>query len=121
MPIDPYDSALDCVKSITVKMDFACGTVYAIIDSLADCPVRVFMKKGHTGLCTQALLEAVGRLITLIICETDLGMDRVWHTLVGISCESGSPFESGNSCMDGLAKKLREFYPDKFTERSGDG
>lgn len=113
--IDPTDEDIDVVQSTTVKMRFACGSAYLIANDLNGQLLRVFLKKGHSGVCVQALLEAIGRLLTIMVQQTDLDMSRVWKTLIGITCESGSPFVDGTSCMDGVAKKLREMYPSRFT------
>lgn len=113
--IDPTDEDIfTVVQSTTVKMKFACGSAYLIANDLNGKLLRVFLKKGHSGLCVQALLEAIGRLLTIMVQQTDLDMARVWKTLVGITCESGSPFVDGMSCVDGVAKKLREMYPQRF-------
>jgi len=106
--IDPNDPIVECVPSSTHKFTFGCGSVYAIIDEIEGRPFRVFIKKGHTGICNQALLEAIGRLLTIIVQRTDLDLDRVWRTLIGITCDSGT--FGRVSCMDMLAKCLRGKY-----------
>src|SRR4030042_132902 len=108
--MNPTDSEIELVRSTTWKMKFACGSVYSLVNELDGWPFRVFLKKGHTGMCQQALLEVVGRLLTIIFQSTDVPLERVWHTLLGTTCESGSSFVSGMSCLDGLARILRENY-----------
>jgi len=112
--IDPEIVDVESVSSTTTRMQFGCGNVYLIADEAGGKLLRIFLKKGHTGLCVQALLEAIGRLLTIMVQQTDLDMHRVWKTLVGITCDGGSPFGSGKSCMDGVARVLREMYPRRF-------
>jgi len=100
--------------SQTFRMRFPCDgpeqgprSTYAIVDSQEGAPYRVFLKRGHTGLCVQALLEAVGRLVTLLLQESDVPLERIWKTLVGITCSAGGAW-GGKSCMDLLAKVLKD-------------
>lgn len=110
--IDPCDPDIEYASSRTFKLQFDCGSVYTILDDLREEPLRCFLKKGHTGLCPQALLEAVGRLVTIIFQSTDVPMRQIYLTLKGINCDAGSPFVCGVSCMDGLASKIKERWPD---------
>ena len=119
--IDPSEVNIDCVVSKTKRCQFACDgvdqpvqSIYMIFNELYGQPLRLFLKKGHTGLCVQALLEAVARLLTIIIQQTDLDLERVWKTLIGITCHAGSEFVDGKSCMDALAKELKTCYPARF-------
>src|SRR4030042_4024817 len=95
--MNPTDSEIELVRSTTWKMKFACGSVYSLVNELDGWPFRVFLKKGHTGMCQQALLEGVGRLLTIIFQSTDVPLERVGHTLLGTTCKSGSSFVSGMS------------------------
>lgn len=104
----PGDSTITVRPSSTRKMVFGCGSLYVVIDEVENRPFRVFLKKGHTGLCNQALLEAVGRLLTIIIQASDISLDRVWRTLVGINCDKGKVDQL--SCMDALARMLKAEY-----------
>ena len=106
------------VESSTKRFIFGCDgigqspkSLYVTIDDLDGRPFRVFIKKGHTGLCNQALLEAVGRLLTLMFQNTDLKLDRICRTLTGITCSGGTVGRV--SCMDALAKELRARYSEE--------
>lgn len=118
--IDSTDPAIENVLSTTKRFRFACDgrtslqSIYMIFDDLHGVPFRVFIKRGHTGLCTQALLEAIGRLLTIILQRTDLDLECVWKTLIGITCHAGSPVVSGTSCMDALARELKTRYSARF-------
>ena len=59
----------------------------------------------------QALLEGIGRLMTLIIQETDLPYERLHRTLKGITCEDGMVGQV--SCLDAWARFLEELYPER--------
>lgn len=83
-----------------------CGSVYVTVDETDDGnPFRVLLHRGHGGVCQQVLLEAVGRLATLLLQETDMPPERVWRTLIGLNCGEGM---IGNlSCLDALAQVLK--------------
>lgn len=109
----------DKLPSVTYKIKpdeeieeaMGCGTFYIIINEKEDepgKPYRVFLKHGHTGLCMQALLEAIGRLITIILQSTDVPLERVVETLMGINCEAGVVYRW--SCLHVFAKLLAERY-----------
>lgn len=84
-----------------------CGSVYATVDETDDGnPFRVLLHRGHGGVCQQVLLEAVGRLTTLLLQETGVPLERVWKTLIGLNCGEGMV---GNlSCLDALAQAMKE-------------
>jgi len=64
------------------------------------------LHRGHGGVCQQVLLEAVGRLTTLLLQETGVPLERVWKTLIGLNCGEGMV---GNlSCLDALAQAMKE-------------
>jgi hypothetical protein len=108
---DDNDSEIEIVQSSTRKFVFGCGSMYLITDELRDRPLRVFLKKGHSGVCVQALLEAIGRLVTIMIQKTDLPLSRVEKTLKGITCEAGMVYQV--SCMDALARELEARFPER--------
>jgi hypothetical protein len=88
------------------RYTYRCGHVYIHINKDDDNrPFRIFFNKGHTGHCQQALLEAVARLVTLIIQETNLPIERVHKTLIGIDCGEGHVRHK--SCIDNLAQLLK--------------
>jgi hypothetical protein len=104
----------------TRKVAFGCGNMYLRVNVLHMRPVRVFIAVGKTGCCQRALLEAVGRLVTIMLERGD-PLERIIHTLVGIRCDQASlgsartndagERETCTSCVDALAKELREFCP----------
>ncbi len=122
---DPNDPKICCSDSVTKRYYFACDgrdcpvkAFYFIFDQVNGNPLRVFLKRGHTGLCVQALLEAVGRLVTIVFQKTDLDLEVIWRTLIGIQCAGG--FVGRVSCMDALGRELKYRYanrqPDELEE-----
>lgn len=118
---------VDHIRGFTRKITFGCGNVYITVNEISLRPVRVFAKAGKAGCCQRALLEAVGRLVTIMLERGD-PLDRVIHTLSGIRCgessmgsvrhkTTGEP-EVCHSCMDALAKELKEY--DLSEETDGD-
>lgn len=106
------------IANYTRKVTFGCGNMYLGINVGNMRPVRVFIKIGKSGCCQRALLEAVGRLLTIML-ENDEPLERIARTLSGIRCDEasmgsvrtnaeGNP-EACTSCMDALAKELRDF------------
>lgn len=114
---------VESMPSYTRKITFGCGNMYLRVNVINMRPVRVFIAVGKCGCCQRALLEAVGRLVTIMLERGDQ-LERIIHTLVGIRCDQASlgsartnyagERETCTSCMDALAKELREFRtPDK--------
>jgi len=95
-------------RSKTTKYRFACngaGNPSKSMYFINNFP-RIFLKQGHTGSCRGALLETIGTLLTLIFEETDLPVERVWRSLIGISCSGG--VYGRKSCMDALGQELKK-------------
>ncbi len=95
------------LPSTTIKMVFSCGSVYLVLDESEGKLVRVDLKKGHTGMCPQALLEAVSGLVTDRLSSGG-SMEGVIRVLRGIRCEGG--YVGNLSCMDVLARQLEMRY-----------
>lgn len=108
----------DIIEGYTRKVVFGCGTMYLTVDEIALRPVRVLARIGKSGCCQRALLEGIGRLVTIML-EVGNPLDRIVHTLVGIRCAEASAVstrrkrsgekETCQSCMDALAKELKEY------------
>ncbi len=109
---------VDYIPGFTRKIVFGCGNMYLTVNEVTLRPIRVFIRIGKSGCCQRALLEAIGRLVTIMLERGD-PLDRVIHTLVGIRCAEASvgstrhklsgEMESCSSCMDALAKELKEY------------
>ena len=98
----------EIVDNYTRKVQFGCGNVYISINVLVKKPVRSFLKLGKTGQCTRVLLEAIGRLITLMF-EYSVPIERIQQTLSGLRCAQGIPAIGRLSCMDAVGHDLKRF------------
>ena len=101
---------LERVSSYTTRTAFGCGNFYDTIDiTKKEDPCRVFLKLGKAGGCQRVLLESIARLITIILQDTDIPLERVYKTLCNMSCDQGTVY--CKSCMDKLAKGLKTYLP----------
>ena len=104
------------LSSKTIKIVFSCGTIYITIDDDDDKqPFRVIIRKGKCGVCQGSLLQAIGRLATIIIQE-GIPIERISHTLKGIICDSSA--YPNKSCVDSLAKQLEKYNPHNTPEKN---
>ncbi len=111
------DEQLEHVTSYTTKTILGCGNFYDTIDLSEDGdPCRTFLKLGKAGGCQRVLLESIARLLTIILQDTDVPLERVYKTLCGMSCDKGSVL--CKSCMDKLAQELKQHLP-KEDENEG--
>jgi hypothetical protein len=101
------------LDSYTRKRIFGCGTLYITVNKLTNKPMRVFVGVGKIGNCERALLEGVGRLLTILLeCGGKGAVMRARDTLRGMRCPQGLPSPKGNlSCMDSIAFELTKFLP----------
>jgi hypothetical protein len=106
---------LERVSSTTTKTVFGCGNFYNTLDELDDMVCRAFLKLGKAGGCQRCLLETIARLLTIILQDTDIPLERVHKTMCGMSCDQGT-FHN-KSCIDKLAKELKKYLP----KESGNG
>lgn len=114
--IQEDDVRVDWRPSRTYRCSFRCGSVYIHInhDDWSQ-PFRLLMNKGHTGNCQQCLLEAIGRLVTLQLQESDIPTERLHKTLMGINCGEG--MVGHLSCMDDLAWAIIDDFERTKKER----
>lgn len=99
------DRRVELRPNETIRYIYRCGSVYIHLNKDdSGQPFRLLMNKGHSGHCQQCLLEAVGRLVTLVLQESDIPTERLYKTLVGINCGEG--IIGHLSCMDDLARVL---------------
>ena len=96
------------MQSYTRKVRFGCGTLYVTVDTESNLPTRMFVRVGKAGCCQRALLESVGRLLTLNL-EYQVPIKRSMLTLAGIRCDKGAMGQGKLSCMDAVSKELRSF------------
>lgn len=118
-------SDVAATSSYTRKIAFGCGNLYLRMDEISLRPVRVFITVGKTGCCQRALLEAIGRLVSIMLERGD-SLKRIVHTLIGIRCSQASmgsirTTAEGKrqpvvSCVDALARELEEFILKEDTD-----
>jgi len=101
---------VECVDGYTRKIKFGCGTIYVTLNELDGKPLRLFMKLGKAGICQRALLECLGRVITIIMQESPELLPRICRTLKGVRCDQGTV--GRQSCMDVVAQDIRTFLPE---------
>jgi hypothetical protein len=83
--------------------------LYITVNVLNGRVFRVFLKLGKTGVCQRALLESLGRLVTIMLQEQLTSLERICKTLSGIACDSGMVGKP--SCVHVLAQELKKFLP----------
>lgn len=105
-----YDNP-EVAEGKTVKRRFGCGNLYVTINAKDGKVHSVFMRIGKSGGCQRAVLEALGRLATILLEETDGDVEKVIHTLQGIRCDQGGIGPGHMSCADCLANELKKYLP----------
>jgi len=83
-----------------------CGSLFTIVN----LPLEVIIKMGRSGGCLRALLETIGRLISLAL-QYGVPVEEIATTLKGVRCErafppNGGPGKAILSCPDAIAKNL---------------
>lgn len=87
-----------------------CGSVYVTVSVDEDgTPLELFANMGKTGGCSMAMLEAVGKSVSVgLRCGVD--PKEYIEKLVGIACPSQS-WDNGEhimSCIDAMGRELRD-------------
>ena len=85
-----------------------CGTLFTTVN----LPLEVIIRMGRSGGCLRALLETIGRLISLAL-QYGVPVEEIATTLKGVRCEralppSGGPGKAILSCPDAIAKDLEK-------------
>jgi len=98
----------EVVKGSTRRIKTGCGNLYATINLDEEGnPYEMFTRVGKAGGCAASQLEAMGRLITLLL-RVKTPIEILVKQLQGISCHQPS-FQGGAkilSCSDAVAKAL---------------
>jgi len=100
------------LSSYTLKKPFGCGTLYITVNHDQTKLKRIFIAVGKTGVCQRALQEALGRLISIMLEESDGSpetLERLYHTLTGIRCDKGMAGVGRLSCIDAVAQEIKKF------------
>ncbi|MBC8526969.1 MAG: vitamin B12-dependent ribonucleotide reductase [Candidatus Cloacimonetes bacterium] len=100
----------DTTVGVTKKIETGCGHLYVTINTDEKGVCEVFTQMGKVGGCASAQLEAIARLISLVL-RSNIKMESIIKQLRSIRCPS--PMWSNGSmtlsCADGIAKALEEF------------
>src|SRR4030042_1762900 len=96
----------EVVRGSTRRIRTGCGNLYATINLDEEGnPYEMFTRVGKAGGCAASQLEAMGRLITLLL-RGKTPLDILIKQLRGISCHQ--PFGHGESkvasCADAVGK-----------------
>lgn len=99
-------------KGESRKMPLCCGNLYVTInnDESQENIVEVFATLGKGGTCSSAMLEVIGRLISLC-ARAGIPINNIIKQLKGVSCGNVS-FGNGYkalSCPDAIAKALSDY------------
>lgn len=101
---------LEQVDSTTTKTTFGCGNFYSTIDTLVGgIPCRSFLRLGKAGGCQRCLLQTVACLLTIILQDTNIPLERVCKTMSNMACDQGGVRDK--SCIDSLSKGLKQYLP----------
>lgn len=100
-------------NSKTIKIKTGCNTLYVTI---VPEKKKIFFSSGKTGGCMATNLEALARMVTLVL-EKGGTLEEVQKQLEGIRCPSpnliGNPKKDILSCPDGISKAIRLYLEDK--------
>jgi len=96
-----------------MKYELQCATVYVTYNFDDGKLVEVFIRIGKAGSCPGCLVQGMSRVISIAL-QDGTDMLKLSKTLVGMQCD-GSQLglrddpERLTSCMDAIAKSLRQF------------
>jgi ribonucleoside-diphosphate reductase alpha chain len=100
----------------------ACGSVFISV-SMDDAgnPMEVFITKGNSGGCTQAFVEAIGRIVSISL-RCGLNPLEIINQYSQIKCDNGS-WQQGvrvTSCPGAVALALKSVIEGKLVSRTTD-
>ncbi len=88
----------------TVKSKTPCGSVYTTINTNgSEAPVEVFCRLGKAGGCASALMETVGRLLSIGL-RYGIPVEELAKQLKGIQCHQSSKYLK--SCVSSVGTVL---------------
>lgn len=101
----------------TVVIKTGCGKLY-LTEASAESYQEVFTRLGKSGGCASSFLDGIGRLITFAL-NAGVPKETIVRAFMGIQCPS--PMWSDGvqvvSCLDGIAKLLKEEKTDEPTDK----
>ena len=98
-------------KGVTKIIHTSCGNLYVTINGDNNQPFEVITRLGKAGGCASAQTETIGRLISLVLKNTEEKerlheTEKIVKQLIGIECHM--PNMNCKSCADGTAKVLQD-------------
>ena len=107
----PKETQGICIRKMT-----GCGKLYVTTGEAEGKLLEIFASLGKAGGCAKAQLEALTRSISLGL-KYGVPLEEYIDELIGIRCPSpnliGNPEEEVLSCIDAIAKVLRDFNKPK--------
>jgi ribonucleoside-diphosphate reductase alpha chain len=100
---------------ITMERDTGCGALHCTINETEDhVPFECFITMGKAGGCVSAMIEAIGRVISLGM-RYGVPLDKTIKQITGVGCSKPRGMGRGKifSCVDAVGKMLKDYYEDK--------
>jgi len=99
-----------------------CGNIYVTVSVDKDGnPLELFANMGKTGGCSMAMLEAVGKSVSVgLRCGVD--PKEYIEKLIGIACP-GQSWDNGEhimSCIDAMGRELRDVLGKQGVQTDGE-
>ena len=95
-------------SGITCTINTGCDTMLITINTIDAKPIEVLITMGKCGGCAQAQIEASGRLISLILQQSNIEISSIIRQLMSIQCNT-SVLNGAASCADAIAKVLSKY------------
>ena len=94
----------EVVDGTTVKTRTGCGNLYVTLNELESEPFEAFAHMGKAGGCASAMIEALGRLVSLAL-RLGSRPEELVKQLKGISCHE-PVFHGAKSCPDAFGRMI---------------
>lgn len=108
-------------RGITQQLTTGCGNLYLTINECDNgIPFEIFTQMGKAGGCAASQLEAIGRLVSLVL-RSNIEPEVIVRQLRGISCHQPS-WENGGrilSCADAIGKAMHQYLMRKTGDPQG--
>lgn len=97
----------EMLTGATYKRKIPCGSCYITINGEdKDKEIsEVFITAGKSGTCAKAMLEGVGRVVSIAL-KSKADRNRVIKSLKGINC--GNSNDENESCLTQVARVIEE-------------
>jgi ribonucleoside-diphosphate reductase alpha chain len=101
----------DILTGRTPRVKTGCGKLYLTLNEMDGEIIEVFPKLGKSGVCANAMLEGLGRMVSLAL-RHGAQMSEVIEQLTGITCSTPYDDDKGWkvwSCPDAVAKCIGKY------------